>query len=232
MTNIQKLNSILLSDEACNQFHSTFNSDNDFHSWLTEILPEINACKNMQQNNPWHIYNVLDHILHSVECINKQSTTMSQNERYILALTMFLHDIGKPECHLTRKKNRVVIDSFFHHNEASAKISHRVLPSLQVNPHDATLIEALVLKHDIFMFIVDGKTNNPHHESLSKDILKREIKFFENKGLNGYDSMKKLIMVGRADNLAQNPAITKNSLLLLEKMDLILEDMAKTDERE
>ena len=60
------LDNILLSDYVVDEFKSEYNNNLEFRLWLLGILPEIEDCEKQKQNNPWHIYNVLDHILHSV----------------------------------------------------------------------------------------------------------------------------------------------------------------------
>lgn len=224
MTNLQILNNILLSDQVCEKFYRELKNNPDFRLWLKEILPEIEKCK-MPQNNPWHIYNVLDHILHSVEEMNRLSYSMDVKTQLILAQTMFLHDIGKPQCHLKRKRGNKMIDSFFYHNEASAYIANRVLPKLGVDGKNKALITALVFKHDIFMFIDKNKATNPYHETLSPNLIKEHMTFFEKCGLNGYDCIEKLLLVGKADALAQNPKKSKDTLELIDLMTEMLTSM-------
>ena len=91
MTNIEKLKKLLLSDNISTEFYKEYDGG-EFKSWLLDILPEIEDCKNQQQNNPWHKYNVLDHILHSVEEMNKQTKELC-TDRLLLATCMFLHDL-------------------------------------------------------------------------------------------------------------------------------------------
>ena len=120
MENINVLKDILLSENVLSDFYNNYKGE--FKNWLLEILPEIEDCRNQQQNNPWHKYNVLDHILHSVEEMNKQTKDFKE-DRLMLATTMFLHDIGKPECHISRIVDGKPRDSFFNHNIASEKIA-------------------------------------------------------------------------------------------------------------
>ena len=55
------LDKILLSENANEEFN--FNYKNlQFKNWLLEILPEVEKCKNLKQDNPWHIYDCLEHI--------------------------------------------------------------------------------------------------------------------------------------------------------------------------
>ena len=72
---LEILDNILLSDDVTNEFYKNYDNK-DFKTWILSILPEIEDCKNQQQDNPWHIYSVLNHILHSVEEMNKQTKNM------------------------------------------------------------------------------------------------------------------------------------------------------------
>ena len=88
---IKKLDSILLSSNVVDNFYKEYNGE--FQNWILGILPELEDCKNRNQDTPWHIYSVLDHILHSVEEMNKQTEHLDNNVRRMLAYIMFLHDI-------------------------------------------------------------------------------------------------------------------------------------------
>ena len=215
------LNQILLSNNVVEQFYEEWNNNQDFRNWLNKTIPELELCEKQQQNNPWHKYNVLGHILHSVEAMNKQTIGMEENERRLLAYTMLFHDIGKPEKHITREKDGKVIDSFFEHNVASEKIARKNLPLLNFSKKEINIIAKLVYKHDIFMFIKLNKTNNPYWKTLSKELILEEIKDLSSVG-NGQNLMRWLVMVGRADNLAQNEKMTAESLDLLNAIDKIL----------
>lgn len=228
---INLLEKILLSDNVCENFHNTLAQNKEFSAWCNKLLPQIQDCV-MSQNNPWHVYNVLDHILHSVENINQLSKDLPYQTRKNLAMTMLLHDIGKPQCHIRRMKQGVMIDSFFNHNIASRDIAKNFLKNVEYPTKDALLIENLIFKHDIFMFIDLTPTTNPYHRPLSKELIIKEIMEFENLGIEGYDAMKCLLLVGRADSLAQNPKATQKSLQLLTAMDKMLEEVVKEQERE
>ena len=175
MDNIEILDGILLGNNAVEDFYSKWQTDNSFKEWINNLLPEIEACEKQQQINPWHKYNVLGHILHSVEAINKQTRDMDHTTRRRLAYTMFLHDIGKPKHHVERIVNGEKRDSFFNHNIGSEKIARRVLPTLNFDKHEIEIISKLVYKHDIFMFIKDFPTRNPHWRTLSPTLIKEEI---------------------------------------------------------
>ncbi len=218
---LKKLDEIILSNKVVENFYNHYQNNQEFKLWIDKNIPEIDLCEKQQQNNPWHKYNVLGHILHSIEEMNKQTSNMDLNERKLLAYTMLFHDIGKPEKHITREKDGVVIDSFFDHNVASERIAKVCLPKLGFNEEEINIIAKLVYKHDIFMYIKDFKTKNPYWKTLTKELIEEEIKDLNSVG-EGVQLMRWLVKVGRADNLAQNEKMTAESLRMLDKIDTIL----------
>jgi tRNA nucleotidyltransferase (CCA-adding enzyme) len=229
MEHIEKLNKILLSENVVSEFHNKYAEDS-FKSWLLSIIPEIEECKNQQQDNPWHIYNCLDHILHSIEEMNKLSKHLDEHTRLILSFVMFLHDTGKPECHVRRFRKNYgrEVDGFFNHQIASHKIAKRVLSKFGFDENDSKIISKLVLKHDMFMLLtLDPQNKNQYKKLLTPRVLEDEIEKLNEVG-NGLQLMEYLIMVGRSDTLAQNPKMTKKSLELNFKMKEMLENLKTT----
>ena len=219
---LETLDKVLLSDNVVEDFYTQY-ADQDFKNWLVGILPEVEDCKNMEQDNPWHIYGCLDHILHSVEMINSQTKDLDDKTRRQLAYTMFLHDIGKPECKLRRysKLYGREIDSFFNHNKASTKVADRVLGQFGFDQQEQAKIKHLVHEHDIFMFITMNPDGNKYHKPLTYSLIDELVDDCSSVG-DGREVLGQLIMVGRADNLAQNPEMTANSLKMLDKMQSML----------
>lgn len=224
---LELLNEIILSNNVVDNFYKEYNNNQDFKTWLDKTIPEIQLCEKQQQNNPWHKYNVLGHILHSVEEMNKQTETMCEEERKMLAYTMFFHDMGKPEKHITREKDGKIIDSFFEHNIASERIARERLPILGFDEDQINVIAKLVFKHDIFMYIKAFKTKNPHWKVLTKELVLEEIEDLSQVG-DGLKLMRWLVMVGRSDNRAQNEKMTAESLAMLEKFDNILNELEQS----
>ena len=83
--NLKLLDDILLSEKVVDKFYFEYKNNLEFKNWLLGILPEIEDCEKQKQNNPWHKYNVLGHILHSVEAMNNQTRGMDTKDRKMLA---------------------------------------------------------------------------------------------------------------------------------------------------
>ena len=219
------LDDILLSDNVVEEFHKNYENE-EFKNWLLSVVPEVEDCKNLQQDNPWHLYNCLDHILHSVESMNKQTKGMDESTRKKLAYTMFLHDIGKPECYTRRyaKAYGREVDSFFNHNLASVKIAGRVLPAFGFNKKEQEELKLLIHEHDIFMFITVKEDGNKYHKVLTPELIRGLVKDYSRVG-DGVEVLKKLIMVGGADSSAQNPELTAPSFELHDAMSNLVEEL-------
>jgi tRNA nucleotidyltransferase (CCA-adding enzyme) len=212
---VDLLDEILLSENVVERFFKEY-SNEDFKNWLLSILPEIEDCKNLKRDNPWHIYNCLEHILYSVESMNKKTVNMEYGKRKLLAYTMFLHDIGKPQCLIRRysKLYKREVDSFFNHNVKSEEVANRVLGEFNFSLKEQTTIKKLILEHDMFMFLTLENDNNRFHQILSEKYVLNKLSEFD-----GVVSLNDLILVGRSDNEAQNPKMTKDSLKLLDIME-------------
>ena len=212
---------IIMSTQAVDKFYSEYNENSDFKRWIIKEIPELICCENQSQNNPWHKYNVLGHILHSIEEMNKQTIGMLKAERRILAYTMLMHDIGKPATHIVRNKDGKMIDSFFNHNIKSEEIAKHILSNFNFTKEEIEIIAKLVYKHDIFMFIKEYPTKNPYWKQISHKLLSEEIADLSEVG-DGEKLMRWLVMVGRSDSLAQNEKMTGEALALLDKFDIML----------
>jgi UTP:GlnB (protein PII) uridylyltransferase len=225
MKNLELLDSVLLSENVFENFVKEMDKP-EFSNWLTSIIPEVVDCAKLEQDNPWHIYGCLEHILRGVEEVNKQTKDLPYEDRRLLAYSMFYHDMGKPASHIRRfaKAYGREVDSFFNHNKKSAAIVRRTAAEFGFNDVQVNQIEKLVYDHDIFMFITDEPESNPHHKKLSKDLINEQMLELSSVG-DGKKLMQYLIMIGRADNKAQNPEMTAKSLKLLDKMELLTSEM-------
>ena len=225
MKHLEVLDEVLLSKNVFENFKTAMENE-EFSNWLTSVIPEVEDCAKLNQDNPWHIYNCLEHILRGVEEVNKQTKDLPDEERRLLAYSMFYHDMGKPASHIRRfaKAYGREVDSFFNHNKKSAAIVRRTAGEFGFSEEQINKIEKLVYDHDIFMFITDEPESNPHHKKLSKDLINGQMLELSSVG-DGKKLMQYLIMIGRADNKAQNPEMTAKSLKLLDKMELLTSEM-------
>lgn len=103
---------------------------------LQYILPELQNCIDVKQNNPYHIFDVYLHILATVYTIEP---TLH------LRLTMLLHDIAKP---LTKTTDDNSIDHFYGHNTLGADLATTILKRLRYDNNTIIKVRDLILYHD------------------------------------------------------------------------------------
>lgn len=214
------LSQLLLSDNACSEFLGAYK--NEFKHDLDELIPEVETCLKQDQRSDWHIYNVLEHILHSVEEMNRMSVSFPEEDREFLAYVMFFHDLGKPECHALKEVDGKVVESFKGHDIASEKIAKRVLPLLGFDDKIVLTMAKLVRDHDIFLKL----SESPKKEwqiRLSPKFVADYIDELDHYG-EGKRLFEYLLMVGIADNNAQNPLKTKEPISLINKIRKMLDN--------
>ncbi|KGM92880.1 HD domain-containing protein (plasmid) [Clostridium botulinum] len=103
---------------------------------LEVILPELHQCFNVEQNNPYHVKNVFNHIINA---------TLNIEPKLHLKLTMLLHDICKPQCKTTDEKG---IDHFYNHAELSSDKSKKILKRMKYDNNTIDKVSTLVKYHD------------------------------------------------------------------------------------
>lgn len=106
-----------------------------FDIFLT-FLPELSLMENFVQCNPRHIYDVLDHTLVALKCIEP---------RLDLRLAMLFHDIGKP---LTFVQDENGVGHFPNHSKKSAEITRDILNRLKYNKKIIQRVTKLIEYHD------------------------------------------------------------------------------------
>ena len=104
---------------------------------LDFFIPEFENCYHTFQNNPYHLYNVAEHSLHSVKKIR---------DVIFLRWTMLLHDIGKP---LMKATGEDGLDHFIGHPEKSSQLSVIILKRLRFDKKTIEKIRRLILFHDV-----------------------------------------------------------------------------------
>ena len=108
----------------------------EYRDVMAVIIPELEPCIGFKQNNPYHIYDVYDHIAHAVA--NYKGSDIS------IKMALLLHDIGKPECY-TEDHN----GGHFHgHSVPSMRIAKDVMTRLKFDNKTRDEVVDLVLYHD------------------------------------------------------------------------------------
>lgn len=158
---------ILLKDKPSEFIRN--NSDNIF-----EIIPELAVCKNFNQNNIWHIYDVYEHILHVVDNVPNN---------LILRLAALFHDIGKP---LVCKEDENGVSHFFGHWNKSNEIFCRFAEKYGLEENIKKQVSNLILYHDLNI------------NKLPDEELDKLVNIFDKEGII------MLFQLKRSDLLAQN----------------------------
>ena len=108
----------------------------NYREIITEIIPEMKPCVGFGQHSKWHLYDVYEHIVRSVEHIEPLPE---------LRAAMFFHDIGKPDCFFTRDGE----GHFYGHAEISAQKTDKILRRLKASTALREEVVFLVKNHDI-----------------------------------------------------------------------------------
>lgn len=171
-------------ERISSEFNKLITGDNAYNviknsrDIIAQFIPEIIPSFEFDQHNPHHCFDVWEHSL-----IALKNTENDKN----LRLTIFFHDLGKPEC---LKFDEQGIGHFKKHNIKSAEITRTVLKRLKYDSKTLKEVTWLVLHHD---------------DKLKCD--RQSVKHYI--GEYGKEAMIKLMKIQLADNLAK---AEKNSL--------------------
>ena len=108
----------------------------EYKDVMAVIIPELGPCIGFEQNNPYHVYDVYDHIAHSVA--NYRGDDIS------IKMALLLHDIGKPECYTEDEKG----GHFYCHAVSSHIIAGDVMGRLKFDNKTYDEVLDLVMYHD------------------------------------------------------------------------------------
>ncbi len=169
-----------------------------YHEIITEIIPEMKPCVGFEQHSKWHLYDVYEHIVRSVEYIRPTAE---------LRLTMFFHDIGKPDCFFTRDGE----GHFYGHPEVSAEKTDKILRRLKAPTAFREEVVFLVKNHDV---------------RLSDSEIKNRKKLNE----IGKERFFLLLDVKKADNAAQGTALAEKEGKEIDKIRAIAEKIIENGE--
>lgn len=141
---------------------------------IFKLIPELEACKDFNQNNMWHVYDVFEHILHVVDGVSNNLN---------LRMAALFHDIGKP---FVYKEDENKVGHFFGHWDKSNEIFLKFIECNKSEKIDKNLVSNLILYHDLNI------------DKISDDEIKKLIKLFDKNGITMLFELK------RSDLLAQN----------------------------
>jgi len=147
---------------------------------LRYIIPELNACKGVKQKNKYHIYDVFEHIMHTVK---------NTPADLVLRWAAVLHDVGKPVC-ASCDANGII--HFYGHHRESVKMADDILHRLRLDKETIHDILILIENHDVRIENsppgvkrMMTKTGTVLFEKLlllqEADNLAKNIKFFRDK---------------------------------------------------
>lgn len=146
----------------------------EYKDVMAVIIPELEPCIGFDQNNPYHIYDVYDHVAHAVA--NYRGDDIS------IKMALLLHDIGKPECYI---EDDYGVGHFYEHGVASRHIAADVMTRLRFDSKTTNDVLNLVLHHDADI--------QPNFRSVRRWLNKI-----------GLERLEKLIRVREADINAQS----------------------------
>lgn len=174
-----ELNKLLLGDNV-------FSVLQKYRDVIAVIIPEFKATFDFKQFTKHHCYSVYDHIIKSVEQAPKDN---------VLRLTMFLHDIAKPQCFV---KDNIDGGHFKGHQLPSAEMAYTILKRLKYDSATINEVIELIKEHD--------NRYPPEKKAVKRFLSKHNEDFFE-----------KQLIIRRADTLAQSYYMRQQKLEVLDK---------------
>lgn len=129
----EEFNKILLTDIG-NVFYG--NCSKATSAIMKLIIPEFMDLNNVEQNNPYHCYNVYRHSIEATRIIEPQLH---------LRLAALFHDLGKA---ITKTTDEKGIDHFSGHAKESAKIAEEIMKRLKYDNKTIKNVTALIHHHD------------------------------------------------------------------------------------
>lgn len=151
---------------------------------IFEIIPELKICDGFNQHNDYHIYDILEHILHVLDEVENN---------YVLKVAALFHDIGKPNCFTIDEQG---IGHFYGHWNESNKIFNKYANTFNLTQDEIDLINDLIFYHDLNLNENLDKIKDVFKDNLylllslkKADILAQNPKYF--KRLDDIDNLLK-----------------------------------------
>lgn len=163
------------------------------------IFPEWDAAMETAQNHPHHCYSVGEHILHSLAHVPADK---------VLRLSMLLHDIAKP---LALEVDEEGITHFHGHAQMGEEMAKTILRRLRMDNDTISKVSRLVRFHDY------GNGVEPNGRIVRRAVSKV-----------GEELFPSLLLVRRADILAQSDYKRAEKLQSLEAWETCFEEIQKS----
>jgi tRNA nucleotidyltransferase (CCA-adding enzyme) len=155
----------------------------EYKDVMAVIIPELEPCIGFDQNNPYHIYDVYDHIAHAVA--NYRGPDIS------IKMALLLHDIGKPECYTENEKG----GHFHGHSVPSMRIAKDVVDRLKFDNKSKDEIVDLVMYHDSDIYAAERPVrrwlNKIGFEMLDKLICVKLADIGAHSEINQFDRIQR-----------------------------------------
>lgn len=179
-----------------------------FREVFSLFIPEIKDMFGFQQNNPYHICDVWNHIVHAVQAYECDCESDLKSRDLITSLAVFFHDIGKPHCYQDGEDG---IRHFKGHGRVSADMTDKIMKRLRFDNNTRERVVQLVYYHDATF-----------------EVGEKYIKRWLNK--IGEEQFRRLLNVRRADIKAQAYINQETRLQKIDNIEYILEEVLQDDE--
>jgi len=170
---------VLLSKQPSKYLKIMHNSGVLFH-----VMPELDICYGVEQNEKYHKYDVFTHSV--LACDNTERDL-------VLRLAALLHDVGKPQTRDETNKNGGAKVTFYSHEVVSARLAKKLLKRLGFDKDVVSKVCELIYLH-MYNFEPGKWTEG----ALRRFIRKAKITETELDKLDQFP----LFLVRRADRLA------------------------------
>ena len=164
------------------------------------FIPELKDLVGFQQNNPYHAYDVFNHMVHAIE--------RCESDDLVVRLAVFFHDFGKPHSYQDGEDG---IRHFKGHGKVSADITDSIMKRLRFDNETRNNVVELVYYHDATF-----------------DVGKKYVKRWLNK--IGEKQFRRLLEVRKADIKGQKPDYEKSRIDKVNNIENILEEILQEQE--
>jgi tRNA nucleotidyltransferase (CCA-adding enzyme) len=179
------------------------------------ILPELDKAFATLQNNPHHMYNVGEHLMHTL--VN------TRNDKS-LRIAALLHDIGKPE---TKTTDSDGIDHFHGHVEKGEQMAGTILKRLKYDNDTIAKAKTYIRYHDV-QIEPNQKAVRKAINKIGKDYFPQvlEIKRADTLAQSDYYRKEKLATLDQLEEL-YNEILSQNQCVSLKELEITGSDLIK-----